>query len=277
VHLTWPFYYATLASIGLKNIKLVYTEHNTNNKRRNVPALRVLERFLYSRFSRIICISQGVKEALYDWVGPEIAKQMVTIQNGSRIYPLVMRPTLKGRLPRLLSIGSLTFKKNFATTIRAISFLKNEIESYYIIGEGPERSFLEHIIRTEQLEGKVKLLGWSDVIEKYLRVADIQLIPSLWEGFGLVAVEAMSTGLPVIASNVPGLREVLDESNSSIALVNQFESVDDWVVSIRKSIDVIRAKDFENISFSSRRQAEKFSLDEMADRYLALYRNLLIK
>ena len=271
VHLTWPFFYVTLATLGLSNIKLIYTEHNTTNKRRNIPLFWVLERLLYARYARIICISQGVEEALAKWVGPTIAQRLVTIPNGSRIYTVAQRPALEGRLPRLVSVGSLSSRKNFATAVRAIARLKDDIDSYTIIGEGPERAQLEQIIKSEQLEGKVKLVGWSDSIESYLHAADLQLIPSLWEGFGLVAVEGMSTGLPVVASNVDGLREVLDESNPSITLVNRAKSVDDWVSSICKAVADLHALGANSLAQSSRQQAEKFTLDQMAEDYLKVY------
>lgn len=273
VHLTWPFLYVALASFGLMNIKLVYTEHNTTNKRRNIPMLWVIERLLYRRYSRIICISQGVSLALSKWVGPQIARRLVTIPNGSRIYSLAVRPVIEGRFPRLISVGSLSARKNFVTAIRAVARLGNEIDSYTIIGEGPEHTRLEQIIRKEGLEGKVKLLGWSDAIEAHLHAADIQLIPSLWEGFGLVAVEGMSTGLPVVASDVCGLREVLDDANPSVTLINQMESVEHWVSGIRKVVGDLRTQGATELALSSRRQAEKFRLEEMAERYLAEYKD----
>lgn len=268
VHLTWPLLYVALASLGLKNIRLIYTEHNTNNKRRNIPFFWVLERLLYARYTHIICISQGVHAALANWVGPKIARRLVTIPNGSRIYSLAERATLDGRLPRLVSVGSLSSRKNFVTAIRAISELRDEIDSYTIIGEGPERRRLEELIEDERLEGKVNLLGWSDSIEAHLHAADIQLIPSLWEGFGLVAVEGMSTGLPVVASNVDGLREVLDESNPSVTLIRRVELVEEWVSGIREMVAKVRSQGAHGFAQSSRAQAEKFTLDEMAERYL---------
>jgi glycosyltransferase involved in cell wall biosynthesis len=197
---------------------------------------------------------------------------LVTIPNGSRIYTINQRPALEGRLPRLVSVGSLSYRKNFATAIRAIAQLKDAIDSYTIIGEGSERTKLEQIIKSEQLEGKVQLVGWSDAIESHLHAADIQLIPSLWEGFGLVAVEGMSTGLPVVASSVDGLREVLDESNPSVTLVNQPGSVEEWVSAIRKAIGDIHAQGADSLANSSRQQAEKFTLDQMVERYLDVYR-----
>ncbi|GHA22902.1 glycosyltransferase [Oceanisphaera arctica] len=272
VHLTWPFLYVTLASIGLSNVKLIYTEHNTTNKKRKIPLLWLLDRLIYARYTRIICISQGVHDSLAKWIGPKIAQRLVTIPNGSRIYRLAERPSLQGRLPRFVSVGSLSSRKNFATAIRAIAQLRDEIECYTIIGEGPERSRLEQVIKSEKLENKVQLAGWSDAIEAHLHAVDIQLIPSLWEGFGLVAVEGMSTGLPVVASNVDGLREVLDESSPSVTLINQAESVDEWVSGIRKAVTELHALGASSLAQSSRQQAEKFTLDKMAERYLDVYR-----
>ena len=63
-HLTWPFLYVALATIGLKNLRLVYTEHDTSNKRRKIPLFWLLERLIYRRYSKIICISEGVYESL---------------------------------------------------------------------------------------------------------------------------------------------------------------------------------------------------------------------
>lgn len=274
-HLTWPFLYTTLASLGLKNIKLVYTEHNTINKRRKIPLLWIFERMVYSRYNSIICISQGVHDSLAEWLGPELSQRLITIPNGSRIYSLAKRPTLEGRLPNLISVGSLSSRKNFSTSIHAISKLKDEINTYTIVGEGPARKQLEEIINNEGLTDKVKLIGWSDNIEEQLHCADIQLIPSLWEGFGLVAVEGMSTGLPVIASNVPGLREVLGDNNPAITLVNEVESNEAWVSAIRETIKKIKYMSVESLAISSRKQAENFTLDEMANKYLQVYNQLL--
>lgn len=276
-HLTWPFLYTILASIGLKNIKFVYTEHNTTNKRRKSSLLRIVDHFFYSHYSSIICISQGVHDSLSVWLGSKLSQRLITIPNGSRIYSLAKRSPLKDRLPNLVSIGSLSPQKNFSTAIYAIAKIKNEINSYVIVGEGPERKKLEKIINDEGLSDKVKLIGWSDNIEEHLHYADIQLIPSLWEGFGLVAVEGMSTGLPIVASNVPGLSGVLGDTNPAITLINEIESIDEWTNSIRNTIEKIKNIGTDAIATSARKQAEKFTLDNMADKYLKIYDNLLDK
>ncbi|MEQ3722940.1 glycosyltransferase family 4 protein [Alcanivorax sp.] len=271
-HLTWPFFYVALASLGINNVRLIYTEHNTTNKRRQVPFLRLLERFIYGRYSKIICISPAVKESLIDWIGDRFLPRVVTVTNGAPIYDLYHRPPVPGRRVRLVSVGSLTEKKNFSVAIKAVAKIPEIIEVYKIIGEGPERKKLEHLIKCEGVEGKVVLVGWSDYIEEHLKEADIQLIPSLWEGFGLVAVEGMSTGISIVASDVPGLRDVLDPNNMAVTLVKDVGNVSCWVDGIVSSADDFRLYNVADISFSAHSQAEKFSLEEMAEKYLDVYR-----
>ena len=267
-HLTWPFFYVAVASVGLGNLKLIYTEHNTTNRRRRIPLWRYFERLVYQRYSKVICISPGVYESLASWVGRRLKKRLVIIPNGSRIYSMADRPTLVGRKPRLVSIGSLTPKKNFATALCAVSKIKAEIDSYIIIGEGPERSKLENLIREFGLSDVVTLVGWSDSIETHLHAADIQVIPSLWEGFGLVAVEGMSTGLLVVASNVDGLREVLGEDNPSATFVANVQDAQAWAEGLIRAMSKLNSDISGDLALESRKRAEKFTLDTMALRYI---------
>jgi glycosyltransferase involved in cell wall biosynthesis len=270
-HLTWPFFYVALASIGLKNLILVYTEHNTLNKRRRIPLFRYIERLVYSRYSKIICISPGVYQSLAPWIGQRLKERMVVVPNGSRIYSMVERSSLGSNKPSLVSIGSLTLKKNFSTALLAIADIKDQISSYTIVGEGPERSRLEHLIRQYNLEEIVTLVGWTDTIEKYLQTSHIQVIPSLWEGFGLVAVEGMSTGLLIVASNVDGLRDVLGQTNPAVTFVDNFQDRRAWAVSLQAAIEKIYTEDMGELGLAARQQAEKFTLDSMVKRYLEVY------
>lgn len=275
-HLTWPFYYVALATIGLKNVKLVYTEHSTKNKRRKIPLLRYIERLIYARYSRIICISAGVERSLAPWVGQALQARLVIVPNGSRIYSMVDRAQLADRKPRLVSVGSLTSRKNFTTALRAVAEIKDHVESYTIVGEGPERQRLEHLILDMGLENIVTLVGWSDQIDKYLQSSDIQVIPSLWEGFGLVAVEGMSTGICVVASNVDGLRDVLGQNNPAVTLVDDIENVQSWIKGLKLGIQKLRADTDGELAAAARKQAEQFTMEAMADRYLEVYESLSV-
>jgi len=271
-HLTWPFIYVALATLFL-NVRLFYTEHNTHNKRRANRLFRILDRFLYGRYQRVICISEGVFDSLSRWVGPRLARKLVVVPNGARLYSPVHRPAPEASGLRLVSVGSLNRKKNFATAIGAVARARHCVEKYTIVGDGPERASLEALIAEHGLQSVVRLVGWSDEVERYFAEADAQLIPSLWEGFGLVAVEGMSSGLPVIASNVDGLREVLSGAGDSVTLISDVQSTQAWGEAISALFDRLRVENIGEIAAKSRTQAEGFSLDRMVERYLAEYRD----
>lgn len=268
-HLTWPFFFVALASIGLP-VTLFYTEHSTSNRRRKIWLMRYLERIFYSRYGRIICISKGAEMSLKPWIGRRLAARAVVVPNGGRVYDLRPRGKWKGGAINFVSVGSLTRKKGFRTSIIALSSLSEFDWHYTIVGEGEERSGLEVLIRDLGLDGRISLVGWSDRVDRFLHAADVQLIPSLWEGFGLVAVEGMSTGLPVVASNVDGLREVLSPDNDAVCLVDDFTDPGAWRTEIVKCIRKMSVGGHE-MSLAAREQAEQFSMERMVKAYSAIY------
>lgn len=272
-HLTWPLYYVAIASIGLK-MRLVYTEHSTYNKRRKLPFVRIVERFIYDRYNRVFCISEGVHSSLEGWLGNAFKSKLIMIQNGGRLYQFLERKNISidGGI-KLVSVGSLKKMKGFQVIIESLLFLKKSVSKYTIVGEGPMLDELQKLVAVLSLEKVVEFIGWSDDLEQYYHAADIQVIPSEWEGFGLVAVEGMSTGLPIIASNVDGLREVLNPKLESISLVDEFRSSEDWAEAIKKMIYQLPKKSNE-WSYISRKQAEIFGVGRMLNSYKKQYQAL---
>lgn len=270
-HLTWPWLYAPIASFGYRSI-LIHTEHNTHNKRRGFPILRILERWIYRRYARIVCISEGTQRALSSWIRDEdLTRRFCTIPNGAPL--LRQRNTLRdpGDGLRLVSVGSLSYKKGFDIAIRAISEVPELVEEYVIVGDGPERGSLQDLTTRLHLDHKVRLVGWQDDTERYLHASDCSLIPSRWEGFGLVAVEAFSTGLPIIAADVPGLREVVQDTDGG----HFFEP--ERPLSLARAIAELAKtlEDGRDYTTASRMRAEQFTLDTMISRYASMYRSLL--
>ncbi len=269
-HLTWPMLFVPLAVVGL-NIKVLFTEHATSNGRRTYSWLRFIERYFYSRFFKIICISEGTRLALEPWIGHKLAKKIVVIPNGARFYSFKIRKKPDGKI-NFVSIGSLFSKKGFDRTIKALAEWDNHNWEYVIVGEGPQRADLESLILEKKVNDKVKLVGWSDQIEAYLHQADIQLIPSQFEGFGLVAVEGQSTGLPVIGSNVQGLKEVLAEGKSATYLVDNPDDKQQWLNQIENCIQALNT-DVDGVEDNARKNAENFSLEAMLEHYKSLYKS----
>src|SRR5690606_24590735 len=133
-HLTWAFFYVAIATLFVPCTRF-YTEHNTSNRRRNIPFFWVVERLFYKRYRKIFCISEGVRDSLAGWLRWDERSKLELVFNGARLYSLVSRPPLTGRLARLVSIGSLTPKKNFGTAIEAVALVKDIVERYVIVGD----------------------------------------------------------------------------------------------------------------------------------------------
>src|SRR5690606_31342353 len=118
----------------------------------------------------------------------------------------------------------------------------------------------------------IRLMGWSNNVLEELSEATIQIIPSRWEGFGLVAVEGMSTGLAVLASAVPGLSEVVGEGFGR-KLVQNFDSPIAWREAIRDMRSTILLKK-DLASVDARSHSEMFSIDKMKASYIIFYETL---
>jgi glycosyltransferase involved in cell wall biosynthesis len=236
--------------------------------------LRFVEKFFYNQYAEVVCISSAVEKSLKSWVGPYAITRIIL--NGV-IMPdksvIERRSSNLTSMPRLLSVGSLREAKGFDIAIKAIACIKDEIESYTIVGEGEQRQALENIIRQEGLEDKVFLVGWSNCLRDHYLRSDLQLVPSRWEGFGLVCVEGMAYGLPIVASNVDGLNEVVDQSQASVCLIGDYSKPQAWVGPIGEMLSNVRTNRHE-LALCSRSQAEKFGVDKMISSYEALYREI---
>jgi glycosyltransferase involved in cell wall biosynthesis len=111
--------------------------------------------------------------------------------------------------------GRLWEQKNPECFVRAaIEVLKNGREKvrFYLIGDGPLRDTLQQMIDVSGFSEKITILGWRDDVKALLQVMDVFVLPSRWEGLPLAILEAMSTGLPVIASNIPGNNDLVEDS-----------------------------------------------------------------
>lgn len=135
----------------------------------------------------------------------------------SPIYnPLTLKPGPRsdGQQKRFLAVGRFSPKhKGFDLLIQAFAlYAKNHQDwNLDIVGDGPEKEQLKHMIAENGLEERIKLHPFTNNIQSYYSSASIYVLSSRWEGMPLVLVEAMSHGLPVIASDIPTCQEVLGD------------------------------------------------------------------
>lgn len=109
----------------------------------------------------------------------------------------------------LLSVGELNVNKNHIEILNALNEIKDKPFKYFICGRGPLNEKYEEFIYDNGLENKVKLLGFRKDINDILNLTDIFIMPSLREGLPMSMMEAMEKGIPVIASNIRGCKDLI--------------------------------------------------------------------
>lgn len=173
---------------------------------------------------------------------------------------------------RIGYIGQLIARKGLDVLIRACVPLAIPEAELWIVGEGPERSSLEHLARELGLSDRVRFLGYRSDRLTLLKTFDVFVLPSLLEGIPRCVLEAMAAGVPVIASDIPGCQTVVEHEATGLL----FPPGD--VARLAESLRMLRSD--EDLSRSLAEQActlvrSRFSAEAMAERYLELYREMV--
>ena len=121
-----------------------------------------------------------------------------------------------GRPPRIVTVGRLAAPKDPVTLVRALAALHDVPFSAHIVGDGPERPVVESEIRAAGLEPAVELMGERQDVPQLLAHADVFVLSSRSEGAPISILEAMATGLPVVASAVGGVPEIVDDGTTGV-------------------------------------------------------------
>ena len=140
-----------------------------------------------------------------------------------------------------------------------------------LIGEGPDVSACQKLARELKIENRVSFLGEQEYIEEILPIADVFLLPSAHESFGLVALEAMSCAVPVIATNVGGMPEVIEDGKSGF-LADPSDLATMTEIAVALARDPARRHE---IGEAARERAAAFATSHAVEHYIALYRSLL--
>lgn len=167
----------------------------------------------------------------------------------------------------IVSVGELVPNKNHGTVIKAIEAMDNEHIFYSICGKGPLQEELQNMINKSGLQNRVKLLGYRNDIEKILQSADCFVFPSLREGLGMAAIEALACEVPVIVADNRGTREYVQNGFNGIVCratnIKEFTNAIDY---LRKNTDIC-----EKFGVNGRKTAEKFSLEETEKKMRQIY------
>ncbi len=178
-----------------------------------------------------------------------------------------------GDEPVLFHVSNFRPVKRIGDVVAIFAAVNREVPCRLVlVGDGPERSPAERRLRELGLHDRVVFLGKQEAFADLLAASDVFLLPSETESFGLAALEALSCGVPVVASDVGGLPEVVDEGETGfLAPVGDVAAMSARVLELLR--DPARRR-----AFGARARArtlERFRLEPAIDRYEALYRRLL--
>ena len=126
---------------------------------------------------------------------------------------------------RLVSVGRLVEKKGFHVLLSAFAGLENSKLRLEIGGSGPEQQKLQGMIDELGLKDRVSLVGWIENVEDFLSAGDIFILPSLDEPFGIVVLEAMAAGMPIVSTRSQGPSEILNEETAWLCDIDDEQSM----------------------------------------------------
>jgi N-acetyl-alpha-D-glucosaminyl L-malate synthase BshA len=188
-------------------------------------------------------------------------------------YPCRKNAFLKNGEKLVLHVSNFRPVKRVRDVVRVFARLARQVPSRLVfIGDGPDRPEAADEARLQGVTDRVIFLGKQDSVAEIMACSDLLLLPSQNESFGLVALEAMASGVPVIASRAGGLPEVVDDGeNGYLAPVGDVEAMADGAIHILRDPDTWRR--FSAAAVSS--AAERYSVAAIIPQYERYYRRII--
>ncbi|MCK5628306.1 glycosyltransferase family 4 protein [Candidatus Bathyarchaeota archaeon] len=281
------------AGIGLKHVfrkPLVVTMHSTEVGRRdgihsaNEKMIHETEAWLTYEAWRVICCSDYmISHVKWAFGIPDDKLAMVPNGVNTQVYEKLQRRNLvafrrKFALPQeriVLYVGRLVYEKGVQILINAVpKVLEKADTKFVIVGSGYMKEQLSKIVKNMGLEHKVLFTGFVDEesLAKLQICADASVVPSLFEPFGIVALEAMAAKSPVVVSDTGGLSEIVDHNLTGVKVYpNNAESLAWGITKIlldEKFRKQIRRKAYKKIR-------EKYNWDKIAQQTKTMYEAVL--
>lgn len=279
IHLFPAQYFAVLANIAIGNkCKLIFTEHNTTNRRIEKSYFRQIERKIYSFYKKIVCISPEIQSIFKEYL-KGFESKLVLIENGVDLQVIRQSlPLLKGALHPSISeddkiimqVSAFRAQKDQKTLIEALAFLPLNVK-LILVGDGELKQDCKERAKELELQSRVFFLGQRMDIPQLLKTVDIVVLSSLYEGLSLSSIEGMASGKPFVASNVPGLSEIVDgagvlfECGNPKELAAQIEAL------------LVDKTYYNSIVNSSLEKAQQYDIQLMIQKHIDLYKKVALE
>jgi len=273
VHVT--LFHATVLMAGVRRgreRRVLTHAYGESIRQLTYPRTRMqLDRRAAARFDHVSAISDSVHSFLtgvHRYPPPPIGR----IRLGWRGEPL-RRESREGADPTVVCVAALRHEKGHDVLLRAFSIVRREVPRarLVLVGGGPGRKELEEQVRSAGLLDSVEFAGLVPEIWAYLRDADVFALASQNEALGIGIMEAMAAGLPVVASDVGGIPEVVEPG-----VTGELFAVGDHIQLARHLSDLLRSPERRRrMSAAAQTAARGMHMRESVREYFDLYGELL--
>lgn len=246
----------------------VHTVHNVAEEEAEGSLQKIINgTYFRLGWSTPVALSPKVQESIVSFYGRK-QEQVPVIYNGIDLARCIPKESYESETVRIVHIGRFNHQKNHKGLLDAFSLLvkRNPHCRLDLLGDGELRPEMERYARQLGIADKVRFLGNQQNVYPYLQKADIFLLPSHFEGMPMTIIEAMGTGLPIVATRVGGVPDMLTDGESGILTENTPESVAAALEKLAGDA-ALREKMGRNAILESKR----FSSETMAENYVRVY------
>lgn len=262
--------YVSLPCI-LLNIPIIHTVHNIASKELPSLSSKVHKLMFKHKKATPVAISPNIQETITHFYRIT-DEQVPMIYNGIDLSKCIKKQNYTSEISRILHIGRFSYQKNHEMLINSFYELIKDYPKLhlYLAGIGELMDDIKSLVTYFNLDDKVTFLGQVDNIYTVLNKVDLFVLPSNYEGFPMTIIEALGTGLPVIATNVGGVKDIIiDEYNGLLCGVNKNDFCDKLKQIINDQSLYIQ------LATHTIKSSKKFSVNHMTYEYIKLYYNIL--
>lgn len=260
--------------LGKRSPKVITTLHGTDiTLVGRDPAYFEIVKYSIEHSDAVTCVSESLRKDTVDWFGIkrpiEVVHNFFIPRRGCLGVQPVRDQFVSEGEKLIIHASNFRSVKRPEDVVRVFHRIRQKIPAKLLLmgtGEGIEAVRL--LVKQLEIENDVFFRGKERNIDPYVASSDLMLLPSSQESFGLAALEAMSYGVPVIATQVGGLPELIEHGVSGyLAPVGHVETMGDLAIELLSNPDL-----YNKISLQSQQRArEKFCISEIYPKYISLY------
>lgn len=273
VHIFPASYFVAVARFfsGAKT-KVVFTEHNSQNRRAVHPLFRYVEKWIYRQFDEVVCLTDQVKQFVVDNLRVKSTKLSI-IENGVELSAirnakLYDKRTMGFRDHDKLILMAARFEtqKDHITLINALNLLPQHFHVLFA-GTGSRERLVKELTKEMKINNRVHFIGNRQDIYSLMKSCDYNVLSSHFEGLSLFAIESLASGKPFIASNVAGLDFI-----AGYGVL--FEGKNEGELS-SKILELENNRElYHETILRCLRRAEDFDSERMVNNYISLYKKV---